>query len=91
METWNYRGYISTPLEAYGKNYIGDTCIRAHEIENGKFVHAMFSILLIKFGTLDDVRSFVEMCNDYADLSLKEIKPEKAQKIFNEFVRILKT
>ena len=79
------------PLETYGKNYIGDTFIKAQEIENGGFVHAMFSILSIKFGTLDEVRSFFEMRDDYADLPLKEIKPEKAQQIFDEFVRILKT
>ena len=79
METWNYRGYISDPLEAYGKNYIGETCVKAYEIENGEFVHAMFAILSIKFGTLNDVRSFVEMCNDYTNLTLKEIEPKKAQ------------
>ena len=72
-------------------NSARNSFIKAQEIENGGFVHAMFSILSIKFGTLDEVRSFVEMCDDYADLPLKEIKPEKAQQIFDEFVRILKT
>lgn len=91
MDTWNFHGFIALPLEAYSKNYIGDNWRTADDIANGEFVNVMFTILQNKFGTLNDLRSFVEMCADYANLSAKQIPNDKAKEIFEEFKRIMKT
>lgn len=88
--TWNFHGYIALPLEEYAKQYIGSTCPSADEIETGEFINVMFSVLLAKFGTLNDIRAFVDMCNEYVNLSAQQIPRAKAEEIFDEFKRILK-
>jgi len=91
LESWNFRGYIALPLEEYGRVYFGDSRITADEIECGKFVDAMFSILSIKFGSLKDIPDFVCLCEDYADMQMSKIPKEKATEMFKEFKRILNT
>ena len=91
MVNWNFHGHIALPLEEYGKIYIGSSCRTADEIECGKFVDTMLSILSIKFGSLKDLSDFVFLCENYSDMPASNISKEKAIEIFDEFKRILKT
>lgn len=89
METWNFHGYIAVPLEEYGKMYIGSSCRTADEIECGEFVDSMFSILSIKFGSLNDIPDFIALCEDYVDLPASKVSKEKAIEMFKEFKRLV--
>lgn len=91
MENWNFHNYIAVPLENYCRKHIGNNWRTANDIANGEFVNVMFTIIQNEFGTLKDVSAFVEMCNDFANLTAKQIPSDKAQEIFNEFKRIMKT
>lgn len=91
MQTWNFHNYIAFPLENYCRKHIGNSWRTADDIANGEFVNVMFTIIENEFGTLEDVRAFVEMCNDFANLPAAQIPKDKAQEIFNEFERIMKT
>lgn len=89
LDNWNFHGYIALPLEEFGRGYYGDSRITADEIECGKFVDAMFSMLSIKFGSLKDIPDFVRLCEDYADMPVSKIPKEKAIEMFKEFNRLI--
>jgi len=91
LEDWNFHGYIALPLEEYGRVYLGDSRVTADEIECGGFVDAMFSLLLIKFGSLKDIPDFVCLCEDYAEIPASKIPKEKASEMFKEFKRLINT
>lgn len=90
MKNWNFHGYIAVPLETYSKKYIGTQGRTADKIELGEFVLTMLLTLQAKFGSLDDFKDFIFMCEDYVDLPANQIPQDKAQKIFDEFTRLIK-
>lgn len=89
MNGWNFHGHIAIPLEEYGKIYIGSSCRTTNEIEQGEFVDAMLAILCMKFGTLEDVKSFVDQCRWYDRKKASEIPREEAQAVYDEFIRLV--
>ena len=89
MNNWNFHGYIALPLEEYGRVYFADSRITADEIECGRYVDAMFSMLSIKFGSLKDIPDFVWLCENYADIPASKIPKEKSIEIFEEFKRLI--
>ena len=89
MDNWNFHNYIALPLEEYGKEFVGNSCKTADEIETCEFVDAMLSILSINFGSLNDIPDFVDMCRDYEDLPASKIPKEKAIDLFEEFRRLV--
>lgn len=91
MEHWNFHNYIALPLEEYGKEFIGNSCKTADEIEGGEFVDAMFSVLLIKFGNLKAVSNFVALCENYTDMPASKIPTDIAKEIFEEFKKIVRS
>ena len=90
MENWNFHGHIALPLEEYGKAYLGSSFKTANEIECGEFVNTMFAILQIKFESLSDIQTFVELCEEYVDIPASKITKEKSIEMFEEFKKIIK-
>lgn len=88
-EVWNFHDFIAMDIERYANKYVYNGFKSASDIANGEFVDAMFEILEEKLGSLDDIRDFVEMSNEYDKVRGDDIPREKAEEIYNEFKRLV--
>ena len=89
MDAWKFRFDIALPLESYGKKIIGESCSSADEIMNGGYIDTMLQILSIVYGRFDEIRAFAELCDSLKSLTVNELEQSQAEKVFNEFKRLL--
>ena len=88
-EGWNFHGDIAVPLERYSKSLIGANGTDADEIEAGKFIDTLLTILstMYDFG---EIREFIGSCRAYSGASAAEIPPSVAETLFTNFKLLVK-
>lgn len=88
-ECWNFHNFIAVPLEAYSRKYIGSQHTTANDIDSGAFVSAMLDVLLIVYGSFDDLVGFVDACGEYEGLSHHKIPEDVSKELFDDFRRLI--
>lgn len=89
-EQWNFHNYVAVPLENYSRKYIGWDHTTANCIDTGEFVDTMLSVLLLVYGSFDDLGSFVDACREYDGVPHSKIPDSVAQELFADFERLVR-
>lgn len=88
-EHWNFHNFIAIPLEEYSRKYIGNQHTTADDIDRDAFVSTMINVLLVVYGSFDNLKEFVDACRPYDGLSHNAIPDDVSRELFADFKRLI--
>lgn len=89
-EHWNFHNFIAIPLEEYSRKYIGNQHTTADDIDRDAFVSTMINVLLVVYGSFEDLGTFVDACREYTGVSHHDIPEDVSKELFDDFRRLVR-